>query len=270
MKKELLIDKQKTISEAMKQIDENGERIVFVQDGTRLFGSLSDGDIRRFLLKGGKVEKALCEAANKTPKFLFDTQRSGAIDYMLSNQISAVPIVDDDLNVVDVVVLNEAVDISAITMRALVPADMELILDFFDQMAGDTRAMFNRGNVNRVRVIDYLEGKTPNEKHFCATAQVNGKETIVGYTFLWETDTKVPWLGVAVHERWKGFRLGRVLLSYLDEYAKANGYGALMLTTVPANIRAQSLYTNMGYEYLGTHMTGEYMYIKRYRQENEE
>lgn len=264
----MLVDKSATISQAMKQIDETGKRIVFVQDGERLFGSLSDGDIRRFLMRGGKVEGLVRDAANKTPKFLFDTQRSGAIDYMLSNGIHAVPIVDNDLNVIDVVLVHEEVDISAVTMRELLPSDMERIMAFFDQMAGDTRAMFNRGDVNRVRVIQYLEENTPNEKHFCATVEINGKETIVGYVFLWETNLQVPWLGIAVHERWKGFHLGRVLLSYLDEYAKGHNYGGLMLTTVPANIRAQSLYTNMGYEYMGSHMCGEYMYLKRFSREN--
>lgn len=264
---ELLIDKDCTIIEALQKIDKSGKKIIFAVDGTRLYGALSDGDVRRYLLGGGSLDGLVSEAANRTPKFLFDTQRSGAVDYMASNKIDAVPIVDDNLNVQDVVCLNEAVDISAVTLRELVPEDMEEILEFFDQMAGDTRAMFNRGDVNRTRVIKYLEGKQANEKHFCATVDVNGKQRIVGYTFLWETDKAVPWLGIAVHERWKGFHLGRVLLGHLDDYAKQQGFGGLMLTTVPANIRAQSLYTNMGYEYLGNHTCGEYMYIKRYDME---
>lgn len=261
---DLLINKDETLTEALKKIDRTGKKIVFAVEGTRLYGALSDGDVRRFLLGGGKLEAQVHEAVNKTPKFLFDTQRSGAVDYMVSNRIDVVPVVDENLNVLDVVCLNEAVDISNVTLRDLVPEDMERILEFFDQMAGDTRAMFNRGDANRVRVIDYLEGNRPNEKHFCATVQVNGEEKIVGYTFLWDTDKLVPWLGIAVHERWKGFHLGRVLLGHLDQYAKKMNYGGLMLTTVPANIRAQTLYSNMGYEYLGSHTCGEFMYIKRY------
>lgn len=261
---QLLISKNETVADAMRIIDKTGKRIVFVVDGNRLYGALSDGDVRRYLLRGGKLESPVTEAANKAPKFLFDTQRSGAIDYMVSNRIDAVPVVDENLNVQDVVCIHDAVDISAVTIRELVPGDMEQILEFFDQMAGDTRAMFNRGDVNRIRVIDYLEGRTPTEKHFCATVNVDGKEKIVGYTFLWELDKSIPWLGIAVHERWKGFHLGRVLMEHLDRYVLDHGYGGLMLTSVPANIRAHTLYTNMGYEYLGSHMSGEFMYIKRY------
>ena len=264
---ELLISKNETLTEALKKIDKSGKKIVFALDGERLCGALSDGDARRFLLNGGKLDDLVGSAINKTPKFLFDTQRSGAIDYMVSNRIDAVPVVDDNLNVLDVVCLNEAVDISSVHLRDLMPSDMEKIMDFFDQMAGDTRAMFNRGDVNRTRVIEYLEGKRPNEKHFCAVVDVNGEEQIVGFTFLWDTDKMIPWLGIAIHERWKGFRLGRVLMNHLDNYAKTQGYGGLMLTTVPANIRAQSLYTNMGYEFLGNHSCGEYLYVKRYDME---
>ena len=98
---ELLISKNETLTEALKKIDKSGKKIVFALDGTRLCGALSDGDIRRFLLKGGKLDDLVDSAVNITPKFLFDTQRSGAIDYMVSNRIDAVPVVDDNLNVLD-------------------------------------------------------------------------------------------------------------------------------------------------------------------------
>ena len=261
---DLLVTKNETLTQAMTTLDKAGKKIVFVAEDRRLVGALSDGDIRRFLLGGGKLDALVEDAMNKAPKFLFDTQRSGAVNYMTSNHIDAVPVVDENLRVLDVVCLNETVDISIASVRELVPDDMERILAFFDQMAGDTRAMFNRGDVNRVRVVEYLEGKRPNEKHFCATVDVNGEEEIVGYSFLWETDKTIPWLGIAIHEKWKGFHLGRVMMAHLDDYAKEQGFGGMMLTTVPANIRAHTLYHNMGYEYMGSHTCGEYMYIKRY------
>ena len=45
-----------TVSEAMQQIDKNSCGILFVTDEqNRLFGCLTDGDIRRYLLSGGKM-----------------------------------------------------------------------------------------------------------------------------------------------------------------------------------------------------------------------
>jgi len=50
----------------------------------------------------------------------------------------------------------------------------------------------------------------------------------------------------------------------LDSWAKPKGYGGLMLTSVPANVRAHSLYTRMGFEYFGVYPDSEFLYIKRY------
>ena len=37
-----------------------------------------------------------------------------------------------------------------------------------------------------------------------------------------------------------------------------------MLTSVPANIRAHSLYARMGFEYFGVYPDSEFLFIKRY------
>ena len=103
---DLLVNKNESLSQAMNKIDKGGKKIVFVETEMRLVGALSDGDIRRFLLRGGKLDSLVSEAMNTTPKFLFDTQCSGAINYMLSNKIDAVPVVDENLRVRDVVCLN--------------------------------------------------------------------------------------------------------------------------------------------------------------------
>jgi hypothetical protein len=50
----------------------------------------------------------------------------------------------------------------------------------------------------------------------------------------------------------------------LDDWAKEKAYGGLLLTSVPANIRAHSLYARMGYEYLGVYSNSEFLYLKRY------
>lgn len=58
-----------TISEAMQKIDGNTYGILFlVDEGGILLGCITDGDIRRFLLSGGKMDAAAIDAANKQPK----------------------------------------------------------------------------------------------------------------------------------------------------------------------------------------------------------
>ena len=263
---QMLIRPTETIRIALQRISLNAKRILFLVEDGRLVGSLADGDVRRFLLKGGVLDAPVQDAACATPKFVFTTERRNAESVLREADISAVPIVDDDMRIVDVVCHHENVNLSIVNIRELHTEDLELVLEFFDQMAGDTRAMFNRGDVNKIRVIEHLKRINPdNQIHFAAVVpNEDGTEKMVGYVFLWDIDRKIPWLGIAVREDWKGHHLGRRLLEHLDAWAKPKGYGGLMLTSVPANVRAHSLYTRMGFEYFGVYPDSEFLYIKRY------
>jgi len=262
----LLIDAHMTVRAALQRLCETGHQVLFVTNEERLAAALTDGDIRRFLLKGGELDALVSEAANFKPKFIFSTERRNAEAVMLDKHVNALPVVDEEMRIVDAVVLHETVNLDGVAIRELKPEDLQMVLEFFDQMAGDTRAMFNRGDVNRLRVIEHLKrSENDNQVHFAATIKTaNDTELMVGYVFLWDIHTKVPWLGIAVREDWKGHHLGRVLLSHLDDWAKPKSYGGLMLTSVPANVRAHSLYTRMGFEYYGVYPDSEFLYIKRY------
>ena len=264
--REVLISPSMTVREALQRLCVTSKRILFLVEDGVLIGSLADGDIRRFLLKGGGLGASVRDAANLRPHFAFTTERRDADAKMRAADVTALPIVDDDRHVVDIVFERSSVNLKDVSIRTLKPTDLEMVLEFFDQMAGDTRAMFNRGDVNRIRVIEHLKRTEEDcQVHFAATISGDdGREKMVGYVFLWDIDRKVPWLGIAVHEDWKGHHLGRRLLDHLDGWAKPKGYGGLMLTSVPANVRAHALYTRMGFEYFGVYPDSEFLYIKRY------
>lgn len=62
-------DTQLSVSEAMQRIDENAYGILLLVDSIgRLLGCVTDGDIRRFLLSGGKMSDNVLDAANKSPR----------------------------------------------------------------------------------------------------------------------------------------------------------------------------------------------------------
>lgn len=261
----VLVAANMTIREALQRLCDTAKGALFIVEKGRLVASLTDGDVRRFLLQGGEINACIEKAFNKSPKFLFSSERERAHSYMKEQKIAAIPIVDEMLEVEDVVFLrDDEVDIDSVKIRELRNDDLGMVLDFFDQMAGDTRAMFNRNDVNRLRAVRYLQEKSENELHFCATVERSGVEQMVGYVFVWDINKGVPWLGIAVHENWKGRHLGRRLLSYLDDWACMKGVGGLLLTSVAANIRAHSLYERMGYEYCGTYPNGEFLYLKRF------
>lgn len=147
-----------------------------------------------------------------------------------------------------------------VAIRPFAAGDETLVSAFFDQMGGETRALFNRGDGNRFTAMRFFEGAQDHTARFLAEA--GGR--MVGYVFLWDMDKRVPWLGVAVSEDWKGRHLGRRLLNHAHAYAKELGKGGILLTTGFANVRGQGLYARMGYEHIGTHISGELLYIIRF------
>lgn len=150
--------------------------------------------------------------------------------------------------------------IESIIIRDFTPSDRVLVEEFFDQMDGETRAFFNRGDCNRTSAMSFFCGTAKNTK-FCL-AEYESK--MAGYVFMWDTDTMLPWLGIAVREELKGQHLGRRLISHMVDFAKKNGKGGIMLTTGISNFRAQGLYEHMGFARMGMHTSGEVLYLLRF------
>ena len=83
-----------TVSEAMQKIDANACGILFITDENRkLIGCITDGDVRRFLLSGGKMEGLALEASNKHPKFAISIEDAKHL-YHKKNYI-VIPIVNE-------------------------------------------------------------------------------------------------------------------------------------------------------------------------------
>ena len=146
--------------------------------------------------------------------------------------------------------------------------DRELVVEFFDQMGGESRSFFNRNDGNRNNALAFFDknGDEPNAVRFLSSViNESGKEIMTGYVFAWDMNTGIPTLGIAVREEYKGKGLGRLLIRHLTDYLKDNNYGGVMLTTSFANVRGQSLYTRMGFEHIGTHISGEMLYILRFK-----
>lgn len=96
-----------TIVDAMGKIDLNSKGILFVVDESdKLVGALSDGDIRRWLMNAGEISASVSNAMNKSPKSLTIDEKINAIKVMKEQYITAIPIVDEDNRIVDIVVLS--------------------------------------------------------------------------------------------------------------------------------------------------------------------
>lgn len=152
-------------------------------------------------------------------------------------------------------------DTNGIIIRPFAHDDREKVVAFFDQMDGETRGYFNRGDGNRNLALKYFEVDIPGIVRFMALAD----DCMVGYVFLWDMGTGVPSLGIAVAEHLKGQHLGRRLIETAHDHARRCGKGGVMLTTDISNMRGQGLYERMGYEKLGISTAGSFLYLFRFK-----
>lgn len=89
-----------TVSQAMQQIDKNTCGILFlVDEENKLLGCITDGDVRRYLLSGGKMSGPAIEAANRNPRAAKNIEEARYL-YHKKNYI-VIPIVDDNYIVID-------------------------------------------------------------------------------------------------------------------------------------------------------------------------
>jgi len=121
--REHLILRGSSLKQALKQLDVLAlDAIVFVvDDDNTLIGSLTDGDIRRGILKGVSTDEAIDKFIQKSPKFLTKS------DYTLSDVIAMrqgnfkiVPVVNEKRQVVNVI--NFRFQHSYLPMDALIMA----------------------------------------------------------------------------------------------------------------------------------------------------
>lgn len=91
------IDRNASICEAMKRLDILVPKVLFITEEDRLLGTLTDGDIRRFLLHRGKLEDLTEQAANHTPHCAHS--RREAAELYQKSKLLAIPIVGENRSI---------------------------------------------------------------------------------------------------------------------------------------------------------------------------
>lgn len=96
------------IVDAMEKIDRNANRILFiVDDKGMLSGCITDGDVRRWLLKAGELSVPVSLVMSKSPKFLFEDEKAKAESLMRKYKITALPILDSSRDIIDIVLIDD-------------------------------------------------------------------------------------------------------------------------------------------------------------------
>jgi dTDP-glucose pyrophosphorylase len=99
-----LVKKGTTIKQAMEQMKGIGQKVLYVVgDGNSLFGSLSDGDIRKWILAEGSLEESVEKACNVSPVSVDETHDMAHVKQILLDlKIQSIPVVNGDGEVHDI------------------------------------------------------------------------------------------------------------------------------------------------------------------------
>lgn len=109
--KDITIHPKATIKEAMEALDKTAEKVLLVVDEHQaLIGSLTDGDIRRYILKGHDLSGTIHNAYNREPIFVFqeDFNAEKIKKVFTENKIELVPILGQYRKVVDYITWEKA------------------------------------------------------------------------------------------------------------------------------------------------------------------
>ncbi|MBN2323022.1 MAG: CBS domain-containing protein [Spirochaetes bacterium] len=97
MKSELFVSTRTTVKEALKKLDRTAQKVLLVVDEKdRLLGTLSDGDIRRYILKGEDLDCAIETVYNTGPISVTEDELSPDLvkELLIENKIELLPILD--------------------------------------------------------------------------------------------------------------------------------------------------------------------------------
>lgn len=108
---EILLSSQSTILEAMQLIEKSDAKICLVVDSNqRLLGTVTDGDVRRGLIKHISINDAVDQIMNSKPMSALAGTSPDTIKKILKDKkVSQIPIVDENKKVVDIFLADELV-----------------------------------------------------------------------------------------------------------------------------------------------------------------
>ena len=92
----ILISEDLTLKEALLILDSNGLQILALEDSNkRMTGIVTDGDIRRFILKNGSLDDSVSNIANRNFVKIREDELSNANSIFQNNEFNHLPVIDE-------------------------------------------------------------------------------------------------------------------------------------------------------------------------------
>ena len=108
--KELLINKNITLRDALKKISIGGHRcLVVLNKSQKLLGTLSDGDLRRAIIKGYSLDLKIDKIFKKNPRFFYENKidKKKITNLFLKYKLDLIPIVNNNLKITKILHWND-------------------------------------------------------------------------------------------------------------------------------------------------------------------
>ncbi|MAF89352.1 MAG: NAD-dependent dehydratase [Euryarchaeota archaeon] len=104
---DMLIDQSTSIKEAMRIIDRAGVRMaLIVDDNQKLKGIVTDGDIRRGIIKGAGNEDEVSTVMNKAPLTTKENvPHQDVLDLLKTNKVLGIPVLSESGEIIDMLLL---------------------------------------------------------------------------------------------------------------------------------------------------------------------
>ncbi|WP_233879572.1 nucleotidyltransferase family protein [Virgibacillus halodenitrificans] len=104
---DLFINEDLSIKDAIRKLDETAKKILLVTEDKKLKGIITDGDIRRWILKNGDLNQSVSLVMNTSPKFVYEKDVIHAKEILKDKMIEAMPVLNDKEEVMDIIFWNE-------------------------------------------------------------------------------------------------------------------------------------------------------------------
>lgn len=107
---ELMISYSDTIKDGLIKLDNTAKKILFVVDAEKcLLGTVTDGDIRRWILRNGDLNSSIENIMNRNPIYTDEKHNGDAVAIMREKKIESIPVLDEKRNIVKILFLNDQV-----------------------------------------------------------------------------------------------------------------------------------------------------------------
>ena len=115
-----IVQANTSLIDVMKKINDKYGNALYVDDGFgHLIGSITDGDVRRWIINGGRLEATAADFMFKTPHFVLEDDKYKANKIMRMYGIQSLPIVAEDMRIIGVILNNTQGDANDLSNEVL-------------------------------------------------------------------------------------------------------------------------------------------------------